>query len=163
MSMTGCWRKNFNPRPPRGGRRIKDADKLEKTLFQSTSSARRTTRVTLFSCRASKNFNPRPPRGGRPAFVRLCRHCHIISIHVLREEDDFSDGVDSVADSLFQSTSSARRTTLNDPADRRDIKDFNPRPPRGGRQYPPIFINHLIRFQSTSSARRTTTRHGGST
>ena len=34
-----------------------------------------------------------------------------ISIHVLREEDD-SDGVDNVKDDLlFQSTSSARRTT----------------------------------------------------
>ena len=103
------------------------------TEFQSTSSARRTTELCIFYPREARNFNPRPPRGGRRQvganlrFVpsisihvlreeddnwkRLNWGCLCISIHVLREEDD--DAVDNYATGriLFQSTSSARRTT----------------------------------------------------
>ena len=37
---------------------------------------------------ASLNFYPRPPRGGRPESCGLFLFILIISIHVLREEDD---------------------------------------------------------------------------
>ena len=62
----------------------------------------------------------------------------LISIHVLREEDDFSTCADTESDHrLFQSTSSARRTTRASAA------------LTGGRRG---------QFQSTSSARRTTAK-----
>ena len=57
---------NFNPRPPRGERR----------LTVSTMALR------------MQNFNPRPPRGERPpASVHTAQQA-IISIHALREESD---------------------------------------------------------------------------
>ena len=106
------------------------------SIFQSTSSARRTTQV----------------RG-------LDAHVLLISIHVLREEDDnkgvgvglnniqfqstssarrTTQKVDIIKweHGLFQSTSSARRTTNRGNRRRSDCYDFNPRPPRGGRQIP---------------------------
>ena len=57
---------NFNPRPPRGGRR--GGTLLTDTLvvFQSTPSARRATDSTPEVFGAGLYFNPRPPRGGRP-------------------------------------------------------------------------------------------------
>ena len=58
---------DFNPRPPRGGRR---------TTTPGTSS-----RI---------NFNPRPPRGGRLDERQRFRIVHAISIHALREEGDLS-------------------------------------------------------------------------
>ena len=81
--------RHFNPRPPRGGRRLRCLrDKLCKPLFQSTPPARGATTgfsrdkwLTLISIHApreggdplgryttstpQRNFNPRPPRGGR--------------------------------------------------------------------------------------------------
>ena len=80
---------NFNPRPPRGGRRIPAADLSACRPFQSTPPARGVTllevnkmvKIRIISihapreggdsvkCRSSasssNNFNPRPPRGGR--------------------------------------------------------------------------------------------------
>ena len=80
---------NFNPRPPRGGRRIPAADLSACRPFQSTPPARGATllevnkmvKIRIISihapreggdsvkCRSSasssNNFNPRPPRGGR--------------------------------------------------------------------------------------------------
>ena len=101
---------HFNPRPPRGGRRAWKCAAAVMRVFQSTSSARRTT--------ITKQAKKQTP--------------------------------------VFQSTSSARRTTNGQRAARQLMKDFNPRPPRGGR-HAPFFLPQLAaRFQSTSSARRTT-------
>ena len=59
---------NFNPRPPRGGRRGKVIECSPAFKFQSTPSARRATQHGDQSPRYSAYFNPRPPRGGRHAF-----------------------------------------------------------------------------------------------
>ena len=80
--------KNFNPRPPRGGRPIARHCLASTTKFQSTPSARRATRadegrlvdreISIHALREEgdahgascwmrhRYFNPRPPRGGRP-------------------------------------------------------------------------------------------------
>ena len=121
-------------------------------LFQSTSSARRTTRRDYLLRRQPPYFNPRPPRGGRLRFCQGLLRTSAISIHVLREEDDPAPLLLWTCPPLFQSTSSARRTT----AHRRHLHpaglDFNPRPPRGGRPdlddvgVPHIFISiHVLR------------------
>ena len=59
-------RRNFYPRPPRGGRQSK--------------------RRTCFS--VPSHFYPRPPRGGRRAQYDLRQQSQPISIHALREEGD---------------------------------------------------------------------------
>ena len=109
-------RRYFNPRPPRGGRQdypaiIKGAGIFQSTSsarrttafsglspalteFQSTSSARRTTRVRVSCNFCSFYFNPRPPRGGRPYTPEYGSKNDTISIHVLREEDDGSCDAD---------------------------------------------------------------------
>ena len=58
------WR-NFNPRPPRGGRLKGPRPLSGKGLFQSTPSARRATCSSILSSTSEIHFNPRPPRGGR--------------------------------------------------------------------------------------------------
>ena len=58
--------RHFNPRPPCGGRHAEVAQAaLNGTLFQSTSSVRRTTRHRRCTEYTAVDFNPRPPCGGR--------------------------------------------------------------------------------------------------
>ena len=103
---------NFNPRPPRGGRPEVALRIATPITFQSTSSARRTTRWQIRYADYPADFNPRPPRGGRPFSLEISSGVIVdfnprpprggrqilspfngltaeISIHVLREEDDF--------------------------------------------------------------------------
>ena len=106
------------------------------SLFQSTSSARRTTAsIWLWSMMPSL-FQSTSSARRTTSLDDLDNDAAEISIHVLREEDDFS------CCWLF-----LRRL------------DFNPRPPRGGRRWRLMLICGAKIFQSTSSARRTTYRH----
>ena len=57
-----------------------------------------------------------------------------ISIHVLREEDDASPALTAAPKSTFLSTSSARRTTTSRIHPPGTQLHFYPRPPRGGRR-----------------------------
>ena len=125
--------RSFYPRPPRGGRPSRSCSGTSPGSFLSTPSARR---ATLAAKRRSNHifyFYPRPPRGGRPspiygstprsrflstpsarrATLTLCNlilMAAAISIHALREEGDVHV---LVAPAL--------------------LRDFYPRPPRGGR------------------------------
>ena len=169
----------FNPRPPRGGRRL----------------------LRVKSSKSSSYFNPRPPRGGRPcACWEACEtleisihalreegdpdrhpgcHDHCISIHALREEGDLNFCPECGRQLKFQSTPSARRAThdlfhspgfvyefQSTPSARRAtlmalpslsrMAYFNPRPPRGGRRSTTSTSGAFTIFQSTPSARRAT-------
>ena len=62
---------NFNPRPPRGGRREIYPCKPDIFEFQSTPSARRATTSESNAVKYYAHFNPRPPRGGRPEHQHL--------------------------------------------------------------------------------------------
>ncbi len=127
-----CQESDFNPRPPRGGRRVcavlsqirrnisihalrEEGDSTKSRLIMSIRHfnprpPRGGRRVQFFSACPQYNFNPRPPRGGRLLFAR---------------------GDARIA--VFQSTPSARRAT-NEP-----------------------FQGILTpKFQSTPSARRAT-------
>ena len=101
------------------------------------------------------NFYPRPPRGGRPACTGVKASfltflstpsarratfrddppagCRWISIHALREEGDIRY--------FFK---------------HKRILNFYPRPPRGGRLFPPTGLLSSFQFLSTPSARRAT-------
>ena len=133
-SRSGRRLRHFNPRPPRGERRLILLVFLAVTLFQSTPSARRATglfspkfkllikfqstpsarRATTRhgqSCKAHPYFNPRPPRGERLTARRMRGAGDGISIHALREESDAARAQNLVDDGKFQSTPSARRAT----------------------------------------------------
>ena len=66
-------RKDFYPRPPRGGRRMLISTVPKPIVFLSTPSARRATAGGLRQDRAPADFYPRPPRGGRPSSTALPR------------------------------------------------------------------------------------------
>ena len=95
------------------------ADLPESDLFLSTPSARRATVIYSFD-----------EVGG------------YISIHALREEGDFDDLVGlRVHRGGFLSTPSARRATLHRHGQNRAIRNFYPRPPRGGRRSIPTALS----------------------
>ena len=82
---------DFNPRPPRGGRR--QIAKRTKQLYEISIHAPRegddkgsTSRL----CNKMYYFNPRPPRGGRPDYAAEACEGQI-SIHAPREGDDSKD------------------------------------------------------------------------
>ena len=125
----------FNPRPPHGGRL--DVKKHGSNTIQISIHVLRmeddwlicrdgnTSRlISIHVLRMEDDdgnlrplakmgyFNPRPPHGGRRSRSILNNTINLISIHVLRMEDDFlllsCNGINEV----FQSTSSAWRTTI---------------------------------------------------
>ena len=57
--------RHFNPRPPRGGRRLPHRTTIPSWPFQSTPPARGATGFTANEGYDVDYFNPRPPRGGR--------------------------------------------------------------------------------------------------
>ena len=107
---------------------------LYVSKFLSTPSARRATYITGVIAAWFSNFYPRPPRGGRllsysrkfcaqtflstpsarRATAPICFRydCKLISIHALREEGDHITAISKLR-----------------------LRDFYPRPPRGGRLY----------------------------
>ena len=125
-------KRDFYPRPPRGGRPL-----------------------TLRTIPAPYYFYPRPPRGGRQVFMRFYPYIRQISTHALREEGDPKRSALQSAVQRFLPTPSARRATaaqraeslaptisthaLREEGDGAPTAglpsdmDFYPRPPRGGR------------------------------
>ena len=105
-----CLMANFNPLPPRGGRRPKKNPTTRKLKFQSTPSAWRETVIfhspllfypisihslrvegdltLMFRCLLRLYFNPLPPRGGRRREAACRVSSSAISIHSLRVEGD---------------------------------------------------------------------------
>ena len=131
-SAAGCVR-NFNPRPPRGGR-----PGLQHPFPPVCG-----------------DFNPRPPRGGRQ-LLQGFQHPHLpISIHALREEGDAGQSCIASAARDFnpRPPRGGRRSSLSASSTQ---PNFNPRPPRGGRRTKAILYRSTLTFQSTPSARRAT-------
>ena len=123
---------NFNPRPPCGGRRHTAYNAQCRSQFQSTSSVWRTTVDRAALCERCI-FQSTSSVWRTTTQTRPCTARRTISIHVLRVEDDniFAlYGIFSV--------------------------NFNPRPPCGGRHDEKDFDADYYQFQSTSSVWRTT-------
>ena len=123
--------KNFNPRPPRGGRLLTSLTSALRRLFQSTPPARGATRVFPKNSNNKRNFNPRPPRGGRQ---RGRRHQNggsaPISIHAPREGGDTAQEF-AVQIGTFQSTPPARGATAR-LCNRKALRKISIHAPREG-------------------------------
>ena len=124
---------DFYPRPPRGGRHLKEVSTISRRKFLSTPSARRATSIidaravsetiSIHALREEgdggqascpswhRDFYPRPPRGGRLIWW-----------------------IYDAARVVFLSTPSARRATVTQAIRGQWPTYFYPRPPRGGRQ-----------------------------
>ena len=125
---------NFNPRPPRGGRPALKAAMPAAQKFQSTPSARRATKQPVFSNnRRIISIHALREEGDGILYSPNEARLHI-SIHALREEGDPNFCLISSGSWSFQSTPSARRATSSPRRVTDSRADFNPRPPRGGRQ-----------------------------
>ena len=68
-------RKDFYPRPPRGGRRRAIGELASLGVFLSTPSARRATPTSSRKRGSQRYFYPRPPRGGRRTPKPIGRAC----------------------------------------------------------------------------------------
>ena len=151
---SGCSIGYFNPRPPRGGRPLPYALKTEFEDFNPRPPRGGRLSAVLAADKICY-FNPRPPRGGRLDAARCGRHFILISIHVLREEDDRACPPTTTLPMNFnpRPPRGGRRLAAQP---KKTSTDFNPRPPRGGRPMPKGDTTVIAIFQSTSSARRTT-------
>ena len=124
--------KYFYPRPPRGGRPTEDSLSHFTSIFLSTPSARRATFIKMVGA----DFNlflstPSARRATKPPALLATNSW--ISIHALREEGD-----------------------LQTIGNKRQMKNFYPRPPRGGRHLRTYRTYRYDLFLSTPSARRAT-------
>ena len=126
-------RRNFYPRPPRGGRPAK-ARKVFQGHTISIHALREEGDPGVRHCPpGDADFYPRPPRGGRRNPQQGDTISKPISIHALREEGDC--GVSELV---------------------RRAGNFYPRPPRGGQRSKKYSASGTWQFLSTPSARRAT-------
>ena len=102
--------RDFNPRPPRGGRRQTDPWPYLPSYF-----------------------NPRPPRGGRPALPTCSATSSIFQSTPPARGATWPVWAISRNPSGFQSTPPARGATRRRQQEPPSSWYFNPRPPRGGR------------------------------
>ena len=104
------------------------------------------------------DFNPRPPRGGRLRGARPKLIRRVISIHAPHEGGD-KIGIDGEKEfRQFQSTPPTRGATPSCGTTPPTRRDFNPRPPRGGRHGAGCPDGASQPFQSTPPARGATAK-----
>ena len=148
-------RRNFYPRPPRGGRRLWRSCLPSGARFLSTPSARRATLrrlkqrrekpISIHALREegdqklhrihtrTNQFLSTPSARRATVYHLFADQRRSISIHALREEGDL-DYIDTAPTiEVFLSTPSARRATSAFCVAFRFAPNFYPRPPRGGR------------------------------
>ena len=147
--------KDFYPRPPRGGRRGSCPALRTIAVFLSTPSARRATvhcnhstcRVRFLSTPSARRatipknpsacprsyFYPRPPRGGR-LFASTLFPEGVVFLSARRATFLLLMVLTSFM--VFLSTPSARRATRGMRRGSPGLRNFYPRPPRGGRPMP---------------------------
>ena len=148
---------HFNPRAPRGARQIKAETGCSHIIFQSTRPSRGATsteytlwpRASFQSTRPSRGATPpletsprrrgtfqstRPSRGATGS-CGAYNHVTTISIHAPLAGRDHVGAVDKLRLLVFQSTRPSRGATTLPMSSARSTVYFNPRAPRGARQY----------------------------
>ena len=128
--------------------------------FQSTPPARGATTRARWRLCLRPHFNPRPPRGGRHRRPRVGHVETRISIHAPREGGDLLPRSRTERKPAFQSTPPARGATLRAGRRRLPHRNFNPRPPRGGRPSVDIGEKDAVAI-SIHAPREGGDRHGG--
>ena len=126
-----CVSGYFNPRPREGGRPPAGSTASFRHIFQSTPPARGGDRSLSLDTASLAISIHAPARGGdrRPG---IGYRYFEISIHAPREGGDFSSTPLNASPMLFQSTPPARGGDKNNEGEKEPMKNFNPRPPRGG-------------------------------
>ena len=147
---------DFNPRPPRGGRRGLSATNIRYTAISIHAPREGGDPVATGNhVKAFPNFNPRPPRGGRQPSVYAMDGDFFISIHAPREGGDLAADCCKTVFSDFNPRP-PRGGRLAHCASGPRWPYFNPRPPRGGRLLPWAWCTCTSAFQSTPPARGAT-------
>ena len=78
----------FYPRPPRGGRPVRNSPQLPSAHISIHALREEGDCLIVRQRGPAQDFYPRPPRGGRHVSVEFDVKCTNISIHALREEGD---------------------------------------------------------------------------
>ena len=147
---------DFNPRAPRGARRIRRHDAGSVVLFQSTCPARGTT---LYAVQESRKLiiSIHVPREGHDRlYLYADARYQTISIHVPREGHDRPQMLPTAQRLLFQSTCPARGTTSSNPQTVNSIIFQSTCPARGTTKTATAGACTPKPFQSTCPARGTT-------
>ena len=128
-----CW-SSLKPCPPWGGRQSAHRWASCFPIFQSTPSVGRATSDTARRAVAESVFQSTSSARRTTAGNRAGGEREPISIHVLREEDDLIMAIPLIA-IIYISIHVLREEDDNNGADFVAVsRDFNPRPPRGGRR-----------------------------
>ena len=124
----------FNPRSPRGERQLLLILGLCRVIFQSTLPSRGATRRVRSSRPGWRNFNPRSPRGERLGWFMVTFVREIFQ-STLPSRGATVNYRQSQTIERFQSTLPSRGATILWRPDTDVMLNFNPRSPRGERQY----------------------------
>ena len=103
--------RNFNPRPPWGGRPRYSYDCIFVDSYFNPRPPWGGRHNSSSFLKAAVYFNPRPPWGGRRGEETRGRRGRDISIHALRGEGDANIIKAGIMQSVFQSTPSVGRAT----------------------------------------------------
>ena len=161
MYATALRHRDFNPRPPRGGRHGQSTCATITITFQSTPPARGATpppdAVQLLSfspisihapreggdicvvdwCTQHQNFNPRPPRGGRRLVAHRLHHKAVeFQSTPPARGATFTISLGHTRRCVFQSTPPARGATSLFSADPQRNRRFQSTPPARGATVP---------------------------
>ena len=125
------------------------------SVFLSPPSARRATRTGYSISQVHRHFYPRPPRGGRRTYPSCSPYSSkFLSPPSARRATKIPQF--RVELLTFLSPPSARRATSQRAGPSRHLRDFYPRPPRGGRRRAQPMRAAPRKFLSPPSARRAT-------
>ncbi len=157
FSISTVCRLNFNPRPPRGGRRSALSKCLTIQGFQSTPPARGATSA-CGSAIGNIEISIHAPREGGDCFSPwLCLSRSVFQSTPPARGATYLFHIFLISSYLFQSTPPARGATAFPVSTGCQPYDFNPRPPRGGRPHRVSRQYSLsLTFQSTPPARGAT-------
>ncbi len=124
---------HFNPRPPHGGR-LHPFDNIVSTFeFQPTPPTRGATRLRVAQSSWAIVFQPTPPTRGATTIARGQTPGGNISTHAPHTGGDSGQTLQ-----IHQQ------------------RNFNPRPPHGGRHHVGVVSRQLVRFQPTPPTRGAT-------
>ena len=145
FALCGSEHPCFNPRAPRGARRLRRRKRWRRLL------------VSIHAPRAGRDGSEPPvtstlivsihaPRAGRDAFPELEQNTGVVSIHAPRAGRDNIDCSKYYAQVLFQSTRPARGATWYSRRASTTSCSFNPRAPRGARLRGRALLHERGRF-----------------